>query len=71
MAWVPSYELKCDGPGKDGKGCTKWSDPQLSRDECVEWAKECGWLVLSRKHYCPNCRQIRGERRGKEEGRRS
>jgi hypothetical protein len=59
MAWVLSYELKCDGPGENGKGCAKWSDAQLDRREAVEWARKCGWLVLARKHYCPKCRQLK------------
>lgn len=59
MTWVRSYELMCDGPGENGTGCTRWSDPQLDRDESIEWAKKCGWLILTRKHYCPKCKRLR------------
>jgi hypothetical protein len=54
-----SYQLKCDGPGEDGKGCTEYSDLSLSREECVAWAEKCGWAILTKKHYCVACRQAK------------
>ena len=63
MSWSLSYQLKCDGQGKDEKECVNWSDASLSREECVEWAKKCGWLVGTRKHYCPKCRILNENRK--------
>lgn len=59
MVWVLSFELWCDGPGEDGKGCGRASDAELDRKGAVEWAKQCGWLILTRKHYCPKCRRLK------------
>ena len=54
MAFVKSYDIKCDG-----EDCTKWSDPSFTKEEAAEWAEQQGWLILTQKHYCPQCRKTK------------
>lgn len=48
------YGVKCN---RCGENYNDGDDGQLhdSRADIEEYANDDGWLVLGRKHYCPNC----------------
>lgn len=61
MSFTTEWQVRCDFDTnrKDYRGeCHVSSDPGLSKQEALERAREAGWLLRSRKHYCPNCRVI-------------
>lgn len=68
MSFVMNFYVYCDYRTKDNQNhpeCHHAADPPgLSREEALDVAREDGWLILSRKHYCPSCRKLTRGRRG-------
>lgn len=71
MRWTVCYNLRCDYLTADGQphnDCEDSTEAHFSKREVLNWARESGWLVLTRKAYCPNCRRlVRGGTKATEE----
>lgn len=61
MNWSAEYWLNCDAAtlnGNSPEGCFMQCGPALSKDECLKGAKAEGWLIQSRKAFCPHCKHL-------------
>lgn len=56
MSYTITTDVFCDG-----KGCSLWtegtSSHRIERKQASECARQVGWLVKKRKHYCPRCKE--------------
>lgn len=57
MSFLRYYRLWCDSP-VTRPGCHIATDYARTKAEVAREAQAMGWLIYSRRHYCPHCRQF-------------